>query len=93
MLAAGVLLSVAGGAAMTLGIVRITASETCPGTCANPKGNETIGGAVLGAGAGVLAAGIVLAVLGSRRAPASGGVSSAPVWIGAPGGMGWGWRF
>jgi hypothetical protein len=89
LLAGGVVLAVAGGAAMTLGIVRIAASETCSGACANPKGNEIAGGVALGAGAAVLAGGIVMIVIGSRPPPAKG----ISTWMGEPGGAGWRWRF
>ncbi|MFT3768576.1 MAG: hypothetical protein QM820_24280 [Minicystis sp.] len=93
LLAGGIVLSVAGGAAMTLGLVRILATETCPDACSNPKGNEVIGGVVLGAGAAVLAGGIVMVVFGSRKAPGGTTVSNAPAWVGQPGGAGWRWRF
>ncbi|APR80901.1 Hypothetical protein A7982_06248 [Minicystis rosea] len=92
LLAGGIVVSLAGGTAMTLGAVRIVASETCPDACSNPEGNKTIGAVILTAGAVVLAGGIVMAVLGSRKAPAAA-TSSVPVWVGAPGGAGWQWRF
>lgn len=88
LLAGGVVLSVAGGAAMTLGIVRIASIEACPGTCSKPQANETIGAVVLGVGAAALAGGIVMAVVGGRRVP-----PAAAAWIGAPGGAGWTFRF
>jgi hypothetical protein len=91
LMAGGVVLAVAGGAAVALGLVRVISIETCPGTCHDPKGNETIGGVALGLGAAALAGGVVMAVLGSRRAPAA--ASRAPAWVGEAGGTGWVWRF
>lgn len=87
MVAAGSVLALAGGVAVAAGAVRLTVSATCPGLCPDPARNEAIGAVAIGAGAAVLAGGVVLIVLGTRpRAPAA-------AWLGAPGGAGWTWRF
>lgn len=95
MLAAGVVLAAVGGVGATLGAVRFSVSELCPGTCSSPARNEAIGGALIGAGTAVLAGGIVLIVLANRRAPAvaPGALRAMPAWAGQPGGAGWRWRF
>lgn len=89
MVAGGVVLTVAGAAAATLGAVRFTSATLCTDVCANPQGNQVVGAVVLGAGLAVLAGGITLLVIGNQRVP----VPSSQSAFGAPGGAGWMWRF